>query len=148
MHILVRKIVVRNACSVPTSSRLRAVLMSWAVFGMRGPFMCPSAFKTAAEGAGDQRKAPLFHYVAVIRKKGTFAARRTFPQGPPECNVEPGLESQCTVALAPGACRASNTMSFILISLTLLSTALHVCEQAVNISSHCIIHLMQYLIHV
>lgn len=76
-------IVVRKVRYVPTSSRLRAVLMSGAVFGMSGPFLCPSAFKMAADWAGDQSKAPLFCYVAVIRKEGPFAAPRTFPQGPP-----------------------------------------------------------------
>lgn len=79
-------------------------------------------------------------------KKRNLCRSQDLPPRTPECNVVPSLESQCTVALAPGACRASNTMSFILISLTLLSMALHVCEQAVNISSHCIIHLMH--IHV
>lgn len=72
---------VRN-CMLCSDIKSRSVLMSWVIFGMRGPFLCPSAIKTATEGAADQRKAPLFGYVAVIWKKGTFATPRTFPQGP------------------------------------------------------------------
>lgn len=71
--------VVRKVRYVPTSSRLRVVLISRAVFGMSGPFLCPSAFKMAADWAGDQRKALLFCALVVIRKKRPFCCSQDLP---------------------------------------------------------------------
>lgn len=128
---------------VPASSRLRAVLMSWAVFGMSGPFLCPSAFKMAADWAGDQSKAPLFCYVAVIRKKGPFPGPS--PKDPRvQCSTRPWI----TMHHRPRSRGLLGSKHCELYSNILSHFHVHVCEQAVNISSHCIIHLMQYLIHV
>lgn len=49
-------IVVGNVCYVPTSSHLRTVLMSWAVFGMSGPFLCPSVLKRQQSRLGTKEK--------------------------------------------------------------------------------------------
>lgn len=138
-------------CYVPTSSHLRAVLMSWAVFGMSGPFSVSFSLKTAAEEAGDQRKGPLLCYVAVIRKRTLFPLPVPSPPRTPGCNVLPGLESQCAVALAPETRRAPHTRSSIPMSPRAFMYVLTCVWAAVNISSHRIIHvlhLMQYLTHV
>ena len=109
------------------------------------------SLKTAADEAGDQRKGPFIALRGSDPKKGPFVATRTFPQGPRGAMFLPGLESQCTVALAPGTCWARNTLSFILIFPHTFMYGLVCLWAAVNISSHCIIHmlhLMQYSIHV
>lgn len=109
------------------------------------------SLKTAADEAGDQRKGPFIALRGSDPKKGPFVATRTFPQGPQGAMFLPGLESQCTVALAPGTCWARNTLSFILIFPHTFMYGLVCLWAAVNISSHCIIHmlhLMQYSIHV
>lgn len=147
MHIFIP---VRKACYVPTSSRLGAVLMSWSVFGMSGPFLSPSALKRQQTGPGAQRKGPLLCSLAVIRKR-TLHRSQDLPPRTPGCNVLPGLDSQCAVALAPGTRWAPNTLHFILLSPHTVTYGLACVCTAVNISSHIIIHilhLMQYLAHV
>lgn len=46
-----------NVCHVPTSSHLRAVLISWVVFGMSRPFLCPSVLKRQQSELGTREKA-------------------------------------------------------------------------------------------
>ena len=143
-------ILVRKVRYVPTSSRLRAVLMSLAVFGMSGPFLCPSVLKQQQPGLGTREKGPLLCYVAVIRKRTRRCSQDLPPQGPQGAMFYEALNHNAPSLWLRGPAEL-HTMSFILISPHTFMYGLACVWAAVNISSYCIIHilhLMQYLIHV
>lgn len=108
----------KKKCSV-FRHQIVSRLFWWAgwYLGWVGHFAALRRIKWQQTRPGTGEKLLLFCDVAVIRKKkDPSAVCRTFPQGPPDCNVLPGLESQCVVAFAPEACWAPKAASFILIS--------------------------------
>lgn len=90
-HIVIRK---EKVLSVPTSNRLKAFLMSWVVFGMSGPFRCPSAYKMAADQAGHRRKAPFMLWCCSDpQKKGPLCRLQDLPPRTPwlQCSTGPWI---------------------------------------------------------
>lgn len=115
--------------------------------GWVGHFCVLQLLKWQQTGPGTREKAPLFCALVVIRKKRPFCRSQDLP---PRTSSAMFYQASNHNALLPSlqGPGLQTLQPFSNISLTLSYTALHVCEPAVNISSHCIIHLMQYLIHV
>lgn len=137
--------------------RLKAFLMSREGFGMSGPFSVPfSSVNGSGPSRGTGEKLLLFCDVAVIRKKKKIIKKigtlcRTFPQGPPDCNIlaGPWITMRCRAGsrglLGSECCQLySNTLS-----------RFHVwpykCVSRLLIFHHIVLHcinLMQHLVGV